>query len=305
MLLVLIVASVLLAIIYKQPNWVDHYYLKLTTPKATSLILGTSRASQGIIPQIINEKAGKTFDGYIVNHAFTMGLTPYGPSYERFIKLKIIDGTTNGIFILEVSPSAFCAPAPILNDTLKFTERNSFVGKITNSSTNPNIQYLTKFYSERHFAFEHFYDVLRNNDRAVLDNNIYGSMNVIVKADTANLNFRLKRRINYYLKEYDGIQFSQARFDAFKRMVQYLKQKGEVYIVRLPIAEPMVEVENKIFPDFDTIIGNYAKENNIHYFDYINDSKNYITTDGSHLYHPSAELVTTQLCDSLLKYRKE
>lgn len=310
LLLITVLSSVLLFLIIKYPHWVDRYYLKVTTPKATSLILGTSRASQGIIPQIINDKLVGTFDGYIVNHAFTMGLTPYGPSYERFVKQKIEEGTKNGIYILEVSPSAFCALATlpndtknIINDTSFFTERHSFVGKITNSSTNPNVQYLTKFYSERHFIFEHWYNEIINKDRAILENNPYGSMNVVVKADTVNLNFRLKRRLNYYLKEYEGIGFSQARFEAFDRMVQYLKERGKVYIVRLPIAELMMKEEMRIFPDFDQKMEAFAQQNGLHYFNYINYSKNYITTDGSHLYRPSADLITTQLCDSILKYK--
>lgn len=303
LMLVLALSLILLVIIYLHPNWVDKYYLKVTTPKATSLILGTSRASQGIIPQIINEKVGKTFDGYIVNHGFTMGLTPFGPSYERFMKQKIVEGTTNGIYILEVSPSGFCAQTTFLNDTSRFMEREGFIGKITNSSTNPNIQYLTKFYSERHFIFEYLYSEILNKDRVILDNNMYGSMNVIVKADTANLNFRLKRRINYYLKEYNGYSFSQARFDAFERMVKYLQERGEVYLVRLPVSDIMMKEEYRMFPDFDERIEVFATKNNLHYFNYISYSKNYITTDGSHLYRPSAELLTTQLCDSLLKYR--
>jgi hypothetical protein len=308
LLMIVAFSSILLFIIYKNPHWVDRYYLKVTTPKANSLILGTSRASQGILPQIMNDKLIGIFEGEIINHSFTMGLSPYGPAYEKFMKQKMKDETKNGLFILEVSPSAFCAlmhlpndTNNIVNDTNYFTEQNSFVGKITNSSVNPNIQYLSKFYNERHFIFEHLYSVMANRDRAILDNNIYGSMNVSVKADTVNLNFRLKRRLKYYIKEYEGIGFSQARFDAFARMVQYLKERGEVYIIRLPIAELMMKEEMRIFPEFDQKMEVFAKENNLKYFNFIHVSKNYITTDGSHLYHPSAELLTEQLCDSIIR----
>ena len=39
----------------------DAFYLKFATPKQSSLIVGSSRAAQGIIPNIINDNDINTF----------------------------------------------------------------------------------------------------------------------------------------------------------------------------------------------------------------------------------------------------
>lgn len=303
-LMLLVISAILLFIIYKNPQLVDRSYLKVTTPKATSLILGTSRAAQGIFPQPINEKLGKTFDGYIVNHGFTLGLTPYGPSYERFIKQKIIEGTKNGIFILEVDPYAFATPIQNKNDdTTYFFENLSFIGNISNSSTNPNMEYLTGFYSERHFAMEHFYNTLMDNKRAILDNNIYGSMNVTVKKGAIAQGERMKKRLDSYKRDAANVKFSPRRYESFKRTVAYLETMGTVYLVRIPVSVMMKDMEEEAFSEFDSKMEEVAEANNCHYFNYINECENYLTTDGSHLHKESALKLTDQICDSLLKYR--
>jgi hypothetical protein len=301
-----IISGILLFIIYKNPQLVDRSYLKVTTPKATSLILGTSRAAQGFFPQTINEKVGKTFEGYIINHGFTLGLSPYGPSYERFIKQKIISGTKNGIYILEVDPYAFATPVQNVNDdTTYFFENLSFIGNISSSSTNPNLEYLSSYYSERHFAVEHWYNTLMDNKRAVLDNNIYGSMNVTVKKDAFSQSDRMEKRLSIYKRDAENVKFSPKRYEAFKRTIKYLQSRGTVYLVRVPVSEQMKEMEEFAFGQFDAKMQDAAKEFNCMYFNYINECKNYITTDGSHLQKESAQKLTEQICDSLLKYRKE
>jgi len=52
----------------------DPFYIRFTTPKQASLILGTSRAAQGLQPAVINE-IGKT---QLFNYAFTLGQSPFG-----------------------------------------------------------------------------------------------------------------------------------------------------------------------------------------------------------------------------------
>jgi hypothetical protein len=306
LLMLSLISGILLFIVFKNPNFIDRSYLKVTTPQATSLILGTSRAAQGFFPQQINSRVTKMFEGYIVNHSFTLGLSPYGYSYENFIKQKIAPNTKNGIFILEVSPYAFATPKQNVNDdSTYFAESHSFVGKISNSSTNPNIEYLTDYYSERHFAMEHLYNLIFDNKRAILDNNIYGSMSVTVKKGAVAQEERMKIRMASYRRDASNVKFSEKRYKSFIRTVKYLDGMGTVYIVRIPVSEMMKDMEEEAFPDFDDKIKSVAKKNNCNYFNYINDCKNYITTDGSHLHSESAQKLTEQICDSLLKYQKK
>ena len=39
---------------------IDGFYLRFTTPKQHSLVIGNSRAAQGIVPSVVNESLSKT-----------------------------------------------------------------------------------------------------------------------------------------------------------------------------------------------------------------------------------------------------
>ena len=78
----------------------DNFYFKFTTPKQSSMILGTSRALQGLIPEIIN----KELNIDIYNYAFTVMNSSYGPSYLNSIKKKLNKNSKDGVFILAVDP---------------------------------------------------------------------------------------------------------------------------------------------------------------------------------------------------------
>jgi hypothetical protein len=49
----------------------DDYYLKFSTPKQGSMILGTSRAKQGLIPSVLSE-AIEGGDVKLFNFSFTL-----------------------------------------------------------------------------------------------------------------------------------------------------------------------------------------------------------------------------------------
>jgi zona occludens toxin (predicted ATPase) len=77
----------------------DAYYERLTTPAQTSLIIGTSRSAQGILPSILNSELGRSD---IYNFSFTISHSPYGPVYLDRIDQKLLKNSKNGIFILSV-----------------------------------------------------------------------------------------------------------------------------------------------------------------------------------------------------------
>ena len=59
---------------------IDPFYLLFTTPAQHSLILGNSRAAQGIVPSIVGASLEPLdFQGEPFNYSFTLSTSPYGP----------------------------------------------------------------------------------------------------------------------------------------------------------------------------------------------------------------------------------
>ena len=59
----------------------DDFYLRFTSAKQKSLIIGTSRAAQGIQPQLIDSILDLTATDKIYNFSFTAQNSPYGEVY--------------------------------------------------------------------------------------------------------------------------------------------------------------------------------------------------------------------------------
>ncbi|NBC06731.1 MAG: hypothetical protein GVY26_06010, partial [Bacteroidetes bacterium] len=79
----------------------DAFYWKSTYASST-LILGASRANQGISPDALEKELGLEYSA--LNFAFTGIHSPYGAAYNELIKRKIDYDRTPGLFILSVHP---------------------------------------------------------------------------------------------------------------------------------------------------------------------------------------------------------
>ena len=105
---------------------VDAFYGRFTSPPAGSLVLGTSRAAQGIRPAVLTARLGGQFEGPVLNYAFTLTHSPYGPAYLRSIQRKLRPETKNGLFIVAVDPWSLSLTGP----EGAFPEDNSFIGQL-------------------------------------------------------------------------------------------------------------------------------------------------------------------------------
>ena len=101
----------------------DVNYFKFSSPKSSSMILGTSRALQGLVPQAIDSVTGRND---LLNFAFTLGNSPYGKVYLDAIKKKIDRSKKNGIFILAVDPWAISSLSVQPNNEIIFIEKYLF-----------------------------------------------------------------------------------------------------------------------------------------------------------------------------------
>ena len=78
----------------------DTFYRRFTSPKQSNLILGNSRAAQGIQPAYLKSLNGENF----YNFSFTIFDSPYGETYLKAVQEKIKPGTKSGNFIITVDP---------------------------------------------------------------------------------------------------------------------------------------------------------------------------------------------------------
>ncbi|HRD51404.1 MAG TPA: hypothetical protein PKY96_02030, partial [Flavobacteriales bacterium] len=82
LLFALVPLSAVIAALVSADGSTDAFYLRFTAPKAASMILGTSRAAQGIRPDVLDSSLA--VGGWRVNtfnFAFAKGYSNYGPAY--------------------------------------------------------------------------------------------------------------------------------------------------------------------------------------------------------------------------------
>lgn len=257
----------------------DAFYVKFTTPKQSSLIIGSSRAAQGLQPKILDSIIE---DCSIYNYAFSRIHTPYGRPYFESIKKKLNKGSKDGVFIVEVNPWSISKKIGESLDSLSFGEESSFLGKVKQVDIKPNLYYLLNFYDGRNIEiFTKKGTNYHGEDLFVHDDGWY---QVKIHDDEARKNRRIKSTIESYKKireEYSGL--SKARLQSLKQTIAYLKSYGTVYVVRLPIHKEMLAIENGFFPDFDNRMLQLSDKMHVDYINGINFNENYDFIDGHHL----------------------
>jgi len=300
-LLLGILAGLYLLTIYFRPDLVDNFYIKFTTEKANSMIIGTSRSAQGIMPSIINDRICND-NNAIINHSFAIGPSSFGPNYYKEIIGKLKENTSNGIYILSVDPWSLATESTNVNDdSLKFfeIERKLFVGNLSSSSENPNFDYLYNYWNNRFLPFGNGFKHLINYE-GLLVPHPDGWLEVNITMDSILLNNRINRSTEEYRAR--NMYLSQTRLNYFEKIIKYLKPKGKIFFVRLPVSAGMAEIEHEYFPEFNEAIIELAERHQIPYFNFIGESGKHQTIDTHHLHRIESVKITHRICDSISSY---
>lgn len=262
----------------------DYYYLRFTSPKQENLILGTSKAAQGIIPSILDSNFNRKF----FNFSFNLSISPYGKQYYNAIKKKLNPKTQNGIFILTVD--VFNLTSLDLKKEELITEEK--LGSMHFMNWNPNIEYLFK---------NDIQPWKYNTDESINITNLHknGWLEVNYPFSKERYIKNLESKINDYEKNQLRRTISPMRLAYLEKTIQLLQKHGTVYLVRIPTAKEMLDIENQIYPDLNQKITSIAQKYNLNYFDFSLEYEIYQTTDGNHLYKPYAKKFTQALCDSI------
>lgn len=271
-------------------GYTDPFYIRFTTPKQDNLILGTSRAAQGLQPNVFKEILKKD----IYNYAFTVGHSPYGPTYLNSIKKKLSKTGKNNIFIVTVDPWSISSRSINPNDSLNFREVKLCLGNTSIVNMKPNYLYILR-------NLNGDFDKILNNKKSGMFLHQNGWLEVSINMDSTSVNQRLNQKIEYYTEQnLPKYNFSSLRFEYLKKTITFLNQYGQVFIVRLPMHEKMFEIEEVLMPDFDEKIQSIIPLTT-DYLDMTTQNSNYEFTDGNHLYKTSGKLVSKEIAKWIKK----
>ncbi|QNF35293.1 hypothetical protein HUW51_22180 [Adhaeribacter swui] len=278
----------------------DTNYTRLTTNKAPSLIIGTSRAAQGILPVMFKDVAPQ-----MQNFAFTIMHTPFGPTYFDLISRKLKKDTRNGLFIIAVDPWAVSSLNQEETKSGELRENKVFTSKISLVNFNPNLEYILRYYSQPFYTVfvKEMYDVIK---KGTPDTKLHkdGWLEVNVPVDAASVKRRLPGKLKVYQKYVRDAAIQPIRMQYLERTINLLDKHGQVFLVRLPVSKEMKEIENQYSPDFDKLMEKMARKHGVNYLNYFHDSGEYLTVDGNHLYKESGKAISLKLASDIKQLNK-
>jgi hypothetical protein len=285
----LVPVALVFAMLFHVDGYTDPFYLRFTTPKQTSLVLGSSRAAQGILPEVINKILGRKD---IYNYAFTIAHSPYGPTYLESITKKLDEHSANGIFILTVDPWSVSSTGSLPNDSLDFIERRLALGTTKSVTSRPNFLYLFHSYDMP------LADLFKKNENTGMFLHDDGWLEVTVPMDSISVAGRTNVKISDYRKNYlPKYKFSQTRWRYLLLTIQYLQQHGRVFLVRMPVHDSIFEMENQLMPDFSKKIAELGKITHTPFLDLTGENDRCEYVDGNHLYKVSGSAVSAEIAN--------
>jgi len=273
--------SAILIIMSRADGYTDSFYVRFTTPKQQNLILGTSRAAQGLQPEVLRQILKKD----ICNFAFTVAHSPFGPVYYESVKRKH-NKKANGLFIIAIDPWSISSWCSSPNDLSQFRENKLCLNKTKIVNINPNIFYILDNLSGK------YSDILfQKNPYMFLHKDGWLEISNI-KMDSASVANRVSNKIKTYRNIHlPKTNFSSTRLKYLIKTVNYLKKFGEVYLVRLPIHDSMMEIEEELMCDFNLKIKEAINISD-GYFDMTPQNSLFDYTDGNHLFKDSGKKVS-------------
>ncbi len=259
-------------------NQYDPYYVKLLGKTDRGLILGDSRALQGIDPEKL--------DFPTFNFAFTIGHSPYDDSYLKLI-LKKVDTLSKGKrhHIISVTPWSLISPENLNQDINPYFSEN-----LKYNFSNPNWEYIIKYWD---LSFINSLKLLRN--KAHTSDFGWNNQNMGEEELKREYPRRVREKIDNYKSKYkkQALSLSSHRMQNLIHIINFLEKTGEISILRLPISKEMQELENQFFPNFNYLLSNLEIEDKIDFVDltYLDIQ----TTDGNHIWGEDVPKVMREL----------
>ncbi|MFZ9846623.1 MAG: hypothetical protein ACO3EE_00550 [Flavobacteriales bacterium] len=280
----------IIAVIFSCHNFatgfIDYYYAKITN-EGNSLIIGTSRASQGIIPDSIMK--GTQFEGPMINFAFSSFDSPFDEGYYNAIKKKLNEESKNSLFIIEIDPFALSSDEESNLISHKLKDQIIFNG-------NPNYEYLYRNVNP-------FYLLIQNrnfvDESSILHKN--GWLELNLPMDTTSINTRAKAKLINLINTVKTCHISNEKFTYLEKIINLLGAHGKVILIKMPALQSIIEIENKYAKEIDLEVKKIASKTKVKYYDFTSNSREYSYVDGNHLDKKSAIKFSSELNKIILQ----
>ena len=283
----------LIGVLFLADGTSDSHYLKVSSPQQHSLILGTSRARQALKPDVLDEHLfPDRNETKMFNFAFTIGISPYGPAYFEAIQKKLDENTTDGIFILGVDPWILSSNKENPNDASMFRENERFLANLNVINSHPNFLYLLRFYDGP------LYNIIKyriNQTPFLLHKNSW--LEVQASPVTEKNNNAVSRHLKIYTDLTQNRLLSNKRLNYLEKTIQFLQNHGSVYLVRLPVHSKMFQLEDEFIPEFDELIKEISKRNEVNYISFRHFENLYGLNDAIHIHRNSADSLTQNIAE--------
>lgn len=268
----------------------DPFYRRFTTGRQPSLILGSSRAAQGLRPDVFDLELADRYSTPFFNYSFTLGSSNIGPNYLNKIK-KRIKPSKNSLFILCIDPWTMKQPKG--QSDSEYDEDQTFFARQYTQSMSPNVEYLL-FHDNKE---QSFFKKIFYPDSTIyhLHENGWLQVNFNINTQEAidNSNWQIQR----YTQDTVIFELAEKRFKVLEQMICFLDSVGKIILVRLPTSVAMKDLENQAFPNFDNRIDAIAAKNKVRYINMIDESGLYQTVDGNHIYKEDTKRLSKRICE--------
>jgi len=251
------------------------YFHKCSSPKQRNLIIGTSRASQAIMPSVLKDSLGID----ILNFAFNGTTSPYGKVYAHAIEEKLDDTVANGTFIICVDPWSL----RVMNDSItgeeEFPEEKNILNKLNSFNGYPNIEFIIKDYHQGwgNIAYT------RWRQNSSVNGHKDGWIEVTREINEKEIEKRTKGKADGFRNSLRDSKIAAYRIDEMKEIIARLSTKGKVYLVRLPVSETIFNIEEEFYPSFDSLIIDISRSNDAPYLNMQSLHKEMVFNDGHHI----------------------
>jgi len=263
------------------------------THRANSLIMGGSRAGQGLNPDTIQAVLGR--EDVMLNFAFNGFHSPYGPSYYRAMQRKVLPETKDGLFILSVN-------AGLLSDLEQdrgFREDEFGFYKLYFMNLDPNVEYMLRdLGSERGKQVSPLLRLLsdtrlKQGKRKLHPNGwmemLHASGQATARAD----------------ERFEGMRPNPVRLEYLKKTIAYLQQFGQVVLVRLPTGSDYWAHESQAYPHFEEDMQALCDTFGIPFFDYFRESYPFHDINQHHLISAGANAFSADLARSIQVWKAD
>ncbi|MEL6813008.1 MAG: hypothetical protein AAFP76_16915, partial [Bacteroidota bacterium] len=211
-LFVVLILSSIGAIFYQADGYSDPFYIRFTSPKQNSLILGTSKAAHCFQP---SELKSLLPDHSLLNYSFTVAHSPYGPGYYKSIKRKMKKDAANGIFIVTIDAWSIASDGEDPNDESLFPENKSFLYNLETVASKPNVPYLLHWYRKNYLKFFERDPVAFLHDDGWLEINAPMDEDIVVQ--------RLQNKSKELTEKREKFQFSETRLSYLYQTIEFLQ----------------------------------------------------------------------------------